>query len=73
MGILAISNSNQNTHIHISGQSSMQDYLTVPKTILKTEDNPHVFYQHIPQQKTEYSLGNSVETIKTRGKQETIH
>ena len=39
----------QNIHIHISGQSSMQDYLTVPKTIRKTEENAHIFHQQIPQ------------------------
>ena len=63
----------ENTHIHTSGQSLMQDYLTVPKTIFKTEDNAHIFHQHIPQENTGYSLGNSSETIKTRGKQEPIH
>ena len=51
----------------------MQDYLTKPKTILKKEENAHIFHQQLPQQKTEYSPGNSAETIKTRGKQETIH
>ena len=49
----------------------MQDYLT--KTILKTEDKAHIFHQQLPQQKTEFSPGNSAETIKTRGKPETIH
>ena len=50
----------------------MQDYLTVPKTILKTEEHFHIYHQQLPQKKTEYSLGNSAETIKTRGKKETI-
>ena len=51
----------------------MQDYLTKPKTILKKEENAHISPQQFPQQKTEYSTGNSAETIKTRGKEETIH
>ena len=51
----------------------MQDYLTKPKTILKKEENAHIFHQQSLQEKTEYSPGNSAETIKTRGKQETIH
>ena len=51
----------------------MQDYLTKPKTILKKLIIAHIFHQQLPQQKTEYSPGNSAETIKTRGKQETIH
>ena len=62
----------QNTHLQISGQNTMQAYLTVPKTILKTEDN-HIIHQLIPQANTDYSLGTSAETIKTRGKQENIH
>ena len=61
----------QNTHIQISGQSSMQAYLTAPKTILKTEDNAHIVHQHIPQENKEYSLGTSAETIKNRGKLES--
>ena len=63
----------QNTLTQISGQTSMQDYLTKPKTILKKEENAHIFHQQSLQEKTEYSPGNSAETIKTRGKQETIH
>ena len=46
---------------------------TTDCAILKTEDNAHIFHQQIPQQKTKNSPGNSAETIKTRGKQETIH
>ena len=52
----------------------MQEYLTVPKTILKTEENAHIFHQQLPQQKTEYFPGNSAENHQNhRGKQETIH
>ena len=48
----------------------MQDNLTKPNTLLKKEDNAHIFHQQLPQQKTENSPGNSPET---RGKPETIH
>ena len=52
----------------------MQDYLTMPKTILKTEDNAHIVHQQLPEQKTEYSPGNSAENHQIqRGKKETIH
>ena len=60
--------------MHISGQTSMQDYLTMPKTILKTEENAHIFHQQLQQQKTENSPGNSAKKQKIhRSKQETIH
>ena len=62
----------QNTNLQISGQSKMLAYLTVSKTVLKTDDNTHINHQHIPQTKTEYSLVTFAETIKTRGKPETI-
>ena len=64
----------ENTHIQISGQTSMQDYLTVPKTILKTEEHSHIYQKQLPQQKTEYSPENPAENHQNhRGKQETIH
>ena len=50
---------NNKKHLQIRGQSKMHTYLTVSKTMLKTEDNAHVNHQHIPQQKTENSLGTS--------------
>ena len=45
----------QNTPTQISCQTSMQDYLTKPKTILKKEENAHIFHQQLLQEKTEYS------------------
>ena len=41
---------------------------------LNREDNAHIFHQQLPQQKTEYSPGNSAENHQNhRGKQEAIH
>ena len=45
----------------------------ITKNVLRTEDNAHINHQNIPQTMTEYSQGTSAETIKTTGKQETIH
>ena len=42
----------QNTLTQISGQTSMQDYLTKPKTILKKEENAHIFHQQLLQEKS---------------------
>ena len=64
----------QNNPTQISCQTSMQDYLTVPKTILKTEEHSHIYQKQLPQQKTEYSPENPAENHQNhRGKQETIH
>ena len=49
----------------ISGQSNIHAYLTVTKTVLKTEDNAHIEHQNIPKRSAEYSQGTSAETIKT--------
>ena len=58
----------------ISGQNSIQNYLTKPKTLLKKEENAHIHHQQLPQQKTEYSPRNSSENHQNhRGKQEPIH
>ena len=52
----------------------MQDYLTKSKTILIKKDNAHIFHQKLPQQKTEYSPGNSAENHQNqKGKQETTY
>ena len=63
----------QNIHSPISGQSKIHTYLTKTKTVLKLEDNAHNKHPNIPQTSRGYSLGTSVQNIKTAGKQEVIH
>ena len=48
---------NNATNQHIKN-GEKKDYLTKPKTILKKEDNAHIFHQQLQQQKTDYSQGN---------------
>ena len=64
----------KNTPTIISGQNSIQNYLTKPKTktMLKKEDDTHIEHQQL-QQKSEYSPGISAETKKIREKPEAIH